>query len=270
MRWSTLLSPPRGPRIRPCAVGLVTLLSACGQTQQSERPSSLIVFAAASLTETFESLKRGFERENPTVTVRLVLAGSQVLRLQIENGAAADVFASADETHMQALVRAGYANPSQTFAINALTVIVPNRNPAGIERFSQLDRAKKIVMGNEHVPAGRYARTVLSRAADRFGQTYVDRIRNRVVSEENSVRLVRAKVELGEADAAFVYRTDAISATEVRIVAIPPDVNVEARYPIASLARAPQPDIATRFVEYVRSTEGRRTLIQHGFRPVPE
>ncbi|MCB9753925.1 MAG: molybdate ABC transporter substrate-binding protein [Myxococcales bacterium] len=244
-----------------CA-GLIAL-AGCGGARE-RGADELVVFAASSLTEAFQALERGFERANPGVDVRLAFAGSQVLRLQIEQGAAADVFASANEQHMRALVDAGLVTRSEIFAENELVVIVPARG-SSVERFEQLDQATRIVIGTESVPVGVYTRQVLDRVAPALGEGFAAALRERVVSEENNVRLVRAKIELGEADAAFVYRTDATASTRVRVVPIPDALNVRASYPIGLVQASPRAALAARFLDYTRSAEGRAALRRHGF-----
>ncbi|MEO0602265.1 MAG: molybdate ABC transporter substrate-binding protein, partial [Myxococcota bacterium] len=165
---------------------------------------TLSVFAASSLTEAFEDLEHSFEAEHPGVDLQLTFAGSQVLRLQIEQGARADVFASADERHLQALLDTGDVVDARIFAENELTLIVPP-SPRAVTRFEDLPRASRIVVGSPQGPVGTYTRLLLDRAGATWGATFAAAIRRNVVSEEPNVRLVRAKVELGEADAAFVY-----------------------------------------------------------------
>ncbi len=245
--------------MRPALLALVAL--GCSAPTVPKRPVQLTVFAASSLTEVFGDLERGFEAANPDVDVRLSFAGSQVLRLQIEHGAPADLFASADDGHVRALVEAGHATDGGPFAGNELVVVVPPDNPAGIERFGDLPKASRVVVGNAHVPVGVYARSVLDRAGPEFAAA----VGERIVSEESNARLVRAKVELGEADAALVYRTDAAASGRVRVVPIPDALNARARYLLATVTRPERSPAAGRFAAYVRSAEGRATLHRHGF-----
>jgi molybdate transport system substrate-binding protein len=203
------------------------------------------------------------------VDVKLVFAGSQVLRLQLEQGASADLFASANEQHMAALTAAGVINGSTTFAFNELVLIVPADNPAGIESFADLPRASRLVIGADNVPVGIYARRLLDRARARYGAKFARRVRSRVVSKESNVRLVRAKVELGEADAAIVYRTDAASTDRVRVVAIPPELNVRATYPLGQVATSTAAELAKQFTNYVTSAKGRELLENRGFVTAP-
>lgn len=233
------------------------LLFGCAEGSERE---PLLVFAASSLTEAFEALEPAFEAAHPDTDVQLTFAGSQVLRLQIEQGAPASVFASADRAHVDALVAADALHDPQPFARGELALIVPADSP--IERFDQLAEAERIVVGSPSVPVGRYTRTLLERAESTHGRGFVEAIRAHIASEESNVRLVRAKIELGEADAAFVYRTD---ARDARTVPIPPELNVAARYTIGVAPGAPSE--AEAFVAFVRSAEGRAILERHGFEP---
>lgn len=225
----------------------------------------LVVFAASSLTDVFNDLERSFEAANTDVDVALSYGGSQVLKLQISEGAPSDVFASADDAHMRELVSAGSAQPSQTFAANELVIVVPEDNPAHIAELKDLPRAQRLVIGAASVPVGSYTRELLVRASKVYGAGFEKDVLAHVVSEESNVRLVRAKVELGEADAAVVYRTDAAASTKVKQVALPAELNVRANYPIAVLTKAPQPELARRWVSYVLSPVGKTALTARGF-----
>ena len=227
--------------------------------------TELVVFAASSLTEAFADIAHAFEGEHPDVDIRPVFAGSQTLRLQLEQGAVADVFASADAEHIAALGAAGLVEGSRVFACNELVVIVPRDDPAAIASFSELDRAHRLVVGSANVPVGAYTRRVLERSAAVYGPDFADRVRARIVSQEANVRLVRAKVELGEADAAIVYRTDAEASDAVRVVAIPAEIGLRAAYPIARVTTSTVPSVADAFVAFVRSQSGLSILERHGF-----
>jgi molybdate transport system substrate-binding protein len=246
---------------------LLLCLAAWG-CRGSENPR-IVVYAASSLYDAFDELSVMFGSTNPFATRNTNYSGSQSLRIQLEQGAPADVFASANPEHMQALVDAGLASEAQVFAHNELVVIVPADNPAGIQSLSDLSRATRIVLGSQSVPAGRYARVLLRNASSRFGAGFGDEVLRRVVSQESNVRLVRAKVELGEADAALVYRTDAMGAERIRIVPIPAGLNVQADYHIGALAGSARRDIGARFVDYLRSEAARAVLERRGFSAEP-
>lgn len=229
-------------------------------------PRELTVFAAASLREAFEGLASTFERAHPGTKVRLNLAGSQELRTQLEQGARADVFASADPKHMAALESAGLAGKPALFARNEPVIVVPRGNPAGIHALTDLPRTKRLVVGAPEVPIGGYTVKILEAVAKKHGPGLRAKIEAAIVSRELNVRQVLAKVTLGEADAGIVYRSDAQAAKDkVEAVAIPPDLNVIAEYPIVALKAAPAPELARAWVELVLSAEGQRRLAAAGF-----
>lgn len=235
-----------------------------GATPERPGAQELTIFAAASLRNAFEALAEDFRRAHPAVELRFSFAGSQELRVQIEHGAPADVFASADAGHMDALVAQGLARPAARFARNHLVIVVPE-GVATVKELPDLPRARRIVIGGADVPVGRYTRAMLARAAVRW-PGFDQAVLARVVSQELNVRQVLAKVALGEADAGIVYRTDAASAPDtVDAVAIPADLDVVAEYPIAALSRA-QP-AAQAWIDHVLSPAGQQTLARFGFAP---
>ena len=222
--------------------------------------AQITVFAASSLREAFTELARTFERQEAGASVALDFAGSQQLRLQIENGATAEVFASADQKQMGA-VRAFTTEP-RIFARNELVVVVPASNPARLRSFADLPKAEKIVLAAAEVPVGAYADEAIAHQ----GASFRAAVGARVVSRELNVRQVLSKVALGEADAGIVYRTDA-RAAPAKVEVLPVPGSPVALYPVAPLLRAPSPDLARRFVELVLSPQGEDALRRHGFLP---
>jgi molybdate transport system substrate-binding protein len=228
--------------------------------------AQLIVFAASSLRDAFEELGRRFESSQPAAKVVFNFAGSQELRTQIEHGAGADVFASADERQLRLLESAGLVEAPRIFARNEPVIVVPAGNPARIGGLRDLPRAQRIVIGAPEVPVGAYTLRILEAAASLYGQGFRQAVEAHVVSRELNVRQVLAKVRLGEADAAIVYRTDALATRDaVEAVSIPREVNVLAEYPIAALRGAHEPAMARAFVELVLSPGGRAVLSRFGF-----
>jgi molybdate transport system substrate-binding protein len=200
--------------------------------------------------------------------VRVVFnfAGTQELSTQIEHGARADVFASADATHAKQLFDSRRILTPVPFARNEPVVIVASQGPVGLRSFEELPLATRLVLGTPEVPIGRYTQQVLERAGQKLGADFRARVEAKVVSRELNVRQVLAKISLGEADAGIVYRTDANAArTGVRVVTIPPELNVIAEYPIAVVAESAQPELALEWVNLVRSETGRRVLSAAGF-----
>jgi molybdate transport system substrate-binding protein len=225
----------------------------------------MLVFAASSLTEAFGEIGRRFEEANPSATVRFVLGPSDALAAQINNGAPADVFASASETWMKAV---GDEEPGvsgeATFARNRLVIITPPDNSAGIASLGDLgEPGVKLVLAAEDVPAGTYAREALD------GAGVAESAEANVVSNEEDVKAVVQKIVLGEADAGIVYVTDLTTDVEasVRALPIPRADNVIATYPIAVVASSEHATLAETFVDYVRSPGGQEILRSYGFLP---
>ena len=248
----------------------VALLASVGCRKGTDKltpaPRELTVFAAASLREVFEALDKKLEATHPGVQVRLNLAGSQELRLQIEQGARPDLFASADAKNMNALVDAHLVEPPRTFAHNEPVVVVGATTLPKPQAFSALPDVERLVIGTPEVPIGSYTLQILERADRRFGAHFRERVLARVVSRELNVRQVLAKVTLGEADAGIVYRTDARAAGDkVSILPIPADVNVKASYLVAAVTGAAAPELAQAWLALLLGPEGSERLRAVGF-----
>lgn len=235
----------------------------------------LTIFAAASLTEAFREIGAAFEREHPGSAVLFNFAGAQQLALQLEEGAEADLFASADRRYMERVIAAGLveAGAAAPFARNELVVIVPWDNPGRVESPRDLARpGLRLVLAGEQVPVGAYTRQALEKlAADpACGPGFRAAVEANVVSYEENVKQVVAKVQLGEADAGVAYRSDVTPALagRVRRIDIPPQFNVVAVYPIAVLRSAPRGDLAREFVHLVLGPQGQRILEERGFAPL--
>ncbi|HXB03535.1 MAG TPA: molybdate ABC transporter substrate-binding protein [Candidatus Acidoferrum sp.] len=242
------------------------LLAACGGTggTASGSPSSsslsgyINVFAAASLTASFNALGISFHQAHPGVGVNFNFAGTPTLVTQIEQGAPADVFASADTANMTKLTTDGFTSgASQIFARNQLEIVVAPGNPKGITGLADLAKPGLIYISEgPTVPAGTYSLQALATAG----------VKVTPKSLETSVTAVISKIELGEADAGIVYTTDIQAAgNKVQGVQIPAADNVIATYPIVSVKGTKYPDVATAFIDYVVSATGQSTLATFGF-----
>lgn len=238
--------------MRTVAIALFALLGGC-----TSADAPVVVFAASSLTDVLTALEPTLEKRL-SADVAFNFAGSQALRLQIEQGAPADVFVTADVEHLSALVDAGLAASGRRFATNELVVAVPKENPAGVRRFEDLARADRIVVGAPDVPIGGYTKSVLSQTPAPLSSA----IERGIVSKENNARLVLAKVALGEADAAIVYRTDALASDRVTIVELPDALQTTAHYEVAPLERSKS---GATVVEILTGPAGQAALDQHGF-----
>lgn len=239
------------------------LLGACSLAQE------LVVFAASSLTESFEEIAAAFEARHAGANVLLAFGGSSTLALQILHGAPADVFATANPQQMQRVTdEALAAGEPVAFATNRLVIIAPVNS--GLKGAGDLAREGfRLVLGTPEVPVGAYARAAIASLAVEHGPGFAERVLDNVVSEEPNVRQVVARVELGEVDAALVYATDAVVvAGGVEVLEIPARHNVVATYPIVVLEGSSHPELARAFVAFVRSVDGQAILAAHGFRPV--
>jgi molybdate transport system substrate-binding protein len=230
----------------------------------------LTVFAAASLTGAFTEIGKKYEAANPGVTLRFNFAGSQILRTQIEQGALADAFASADHKNMDILVndKLVVLNSYQDFATNKLVVILPKGNPGNVQSVGDLVKPNlKLVLADASVPAGNYARQALIKMSSdpAYGLDFGSKVLANIVSNETDVKQVVAKVELGEADAGVVYFSDAVAAPDLATCTIPDNFNILASYPIAVLNRAPEPKLTEAFIGYVMSPAGQAVLKKWGF-----
>jgi molybdate transport system substrate-binding protein len=256
---------------------LLALVGICGLAQAAgaAEPVKLRVFAAASLGGAFTDLARMFERAHKGVKVQLNLAGSHQLVAQLRQGAVADVFASADERWMAKADSAGLlADSAVTIAHNQLVVIAPMAGPQRVRAIRDLARrGVKVMIGADAVPVGRYARLVLANLErdSTFGRDYAASVLENVVSQEENVKSIVAKVQLGEADAGIVYLSDVTGASsrQVRLLRIPAGANLTVSYPAATLRGALRPDDARAFLAMVRSAEGQKVIERWGLLKVP-
>ena len=263
------------------------MLAACGGGGGSGGPSdanatgtaagtpglsgSITVYAASSLTAAFYKEAAAFQQSHPDMRVNFNFAGSSTLVTQLDQGAPADVLATADEKNMKAASdKSLVTGDVRVFARNRLVIAVPRDNPGNVQAPADLARrGLKIVLAQAGVPVGNYARQSLSKmeADPAFGVGFSDNVLKNVVSEESNVKGVISKIQLGEADAGIVYLTDVTIGVgiDVTTIEIPESFNVIASYPIAVTAHASNPALAAEFVQFVLSKEGQQILSESGF-----
>ena len=240
-------------------------------------PITLNVFAAASLTEAFTDIGAQFEALHPGVTIVFNFAGSTQLAQQITEWAPVDVFASANKKQMDVATESGRitAETGQVFVNNRLVVIYPKDNPSGVSTLQDLRKpGLRIILAAAEVPVGQYALDFLDKAIQdpSFPAPFKDEVLANVVSYEDNVKAVLAKVALGEADAGIVYTSDISGENGVQVanIEIPDNLNVIATYPIAPVSDSLYPDLASEFIAYVLSSDGQAILAEYGFIPVPQ
>ncbi|MFE5944402.1 molybdate ABC transporter substrate-binding protein [Streptomyces sp. NPDC056480] len=217
--------------------------------------ADLIVLAAASLTDVFKTAGKAYEKSHPGTKVTFSFAGSQELVAQVSQGSRADVLVTADTKSMDK-VKADTGTPA-IIARNRLVIATGEGNPFKVDGLEDLaDTKLKVVLAAPEVPAGKYSKQILD----------AQKVTVKPVSQEPNVRAVLSKVELGEADAGLVYKTDAASAADkVDAVEIPDDQNAIAKYPAATIKDSENAEAAAAFVAWLSSPEGQKILQDAGF-----
>jgi molybdate transport system substrate-binding protein len=250
---------------------LLALLLVFSTGLKAQSQQSLLVFAASSLTDAFEEIATEFQAQHPNVEILFNFASSADLATQLAEGAPADVFASANNSQMNNARDAGrIAGSPHTFVKNRLVLIVPADNPANITSLQDLDNeGVQLILAAEGVPVRDYTNTMLERLASdpAYGEAYRTAVLANLVSEEENVRQVAAKIALGEADAGIVYVSDVTPDISDSLIAIgiPDYLNTIATYPIAITNDSAQAELAQAFVDFVLSDAGQDRLVSWNF-----
>jgi molybdate transport system substrate-binding protein len=260
----------------------VIVLAGCGGSRSAggnggsgggggEHGGTLTILAASSLTDAFGELGKTFEQQNPGTTVQTSFGASSDLLAQIQQGALADVFASAAEEEMDTAVKDDLVSGKpRDFVNNREVVMVPKDNPANIQSLEDLSKpGTKLVLAEEGVPVADYAVEILDKADKEYGSGFKKEVLSNVVSREADVRASVNRVVTGDADATFGYASDYTPdiRDKVKVIRIPPNLNIIATYPIATLKDAKEPDLAKKWVDLVTSSEGQQVLKKWGFEP---
>lgn len=258
-------------RILISVLAALVLITSAGFAAE---PKEITVFTAASLTGAFGEIGQIYKNET-NISVVFNFDGSQALRTQIENGAYADIFASANKKQMNAVKADGLMNNSSViiFTKNKLSLIIPKDNPGKVGNLSDLAKpGLKIVIGTKDVPVGDYAMQIINKLGNdsAYGEEYKKSVLANVISQETNVNYVVTKVALGEADVGFAYVSDITEdlASKVTKVDIPDEYNIIAEYPIGMLKDSKYPAESEKFIELVTSAEGKAILEKYGFAPV--
>ena len=234
-------------------------------------PANLTIYGAASLKGALDKAKAAYEAAHAGTTLTISTDSSSALETQIEQGAPADVFLSADTTNPKKLVDKGLANGAAvTFAGNKLTIIVPTANTAQIASPADLARTGiKVVAAGDEVPITKYAKQLIDNLAKESGYPadFAAKVATNVVSKEDNVKAVVAKIELGEGDAAIVYVTDAKASTKVIPVDVPPTANVPATYAGVVVKASKNAAAAQAFLDWFAGPDGQAILASFGFLP---
>ena len=255
----------------PSAPSVAPTTAASASAAPSAEPVELTIYGAASLKGALEAAKAAYETANPGTTVTLSTGSSAALETQIEQGAPADVFLSADTTNPKKLVDAGLADGAAvTFAGNELTVIVPTANPAGITLPKDLARSGvKVIAAGDEVPITKYATQLVDSLAKEAGYRadFAAKYTANIASKEEDVKSVVAKIEIGEGDAGIVYVTDAKASTKVTTVDVPRSANVPATYAGVVVKASRNAAAAKAFLDWFAGPDGQAILSSFGFLP---
>ena len=259
-------------RILVAVLAVLVLITSAGFC--AEQPKELTVFTAASLTGAFGEIGQMYKNET-NISAVFNFDGSQVLRTQIDSGAYADVFASANTKQMNSLKNEGLMNNSSIsiFTKNKLSLIIPKNNPAKIHNLTDLAKpGLKIVIGTKDVPVGDYAMQIINKLGNdsSYGPDYKKKVMANIISQETNVNYVVTKVALGEADVGFAYVSDITKdlTTKVDKIEIPDKYNVVAQYPIGILKQSKNPAEAEEFINLVKSDKSMAILNKYGFMAV--
>jgi molybdate transport system substrate-binding protein len=248
-----------------------TAPSAAPSVAPSAEAVELTIYAAASLKGALEAAQEAYEAANPGTTLTVSTDSSAALATQIEEGAPADVFLSADTKSPTTLSDKGLTDGAPVeFATNVLIVIVPTGNPAGITTPADLAKAGvKIIAAGDEVPITKYANQLVDNLAKEPGYPadFVAAYHANIVSKEDNVKAVVAKLELGEGDAAIAYVTDAKASTLVATVAVPDSANVVATYAGVVVKASANSEAANTFLTWFAGSDGQAILSGFGFLP---
>lgn len=275
----------RSKRLLAALFALV-LVAACSAPSAPRTPTAgitpaaapvtgeIVVFAASSLSDVFQDMATGFQQAYPSAKLSFNFGASSQLATQLGQGASADVFASADTTQMaNAKTSGAVSGQDHVFAGNRLVLITPKDNPAHINSVKDLaNDGIKFVTAQPRVPIGKYTAQMLDRASadPAYGADFKTKVQANTVSQEDNVRQVVSKVQLGEADAGIVYSTDATPQVrdQLNLIQVPDSLQTLATYPIA-VAKGNNAAGGEAFVAYVLGPAGQATLARWGFLPPP-
>ncbi len=252
-------------------VGIGGYFAMTGGTQVGG--ATLTTFIAANFTDANDELVEEFEGQREGMQVESNYAGTQVLFLQLQQGASADIFLSADLDYAEQAQEEGLIDSFSEVSQNEEVIVVPSGNPAGITGLEDLGtKPVELVIGVDTVPIGKYTRQIFENANEGYGSDFSENVMDNVVSEETNTREVAQKIALSEGEAAVIYRTDVTPSIEdsVEVIEIPEEYNVKAFNYVGVTADAPNPELAQDYLDFMLSPEGQEIMQEFGYEPLEE
>ncbi len=264
---------------RTCGLTLMALLpvlilGACGgggASGSDNTGGTLTAFVAANFTDANDKIAEEFQSQQEGVQVKSNYAGTQILYSQLQQGASADFFLSADLDYAKRAQDEGLTDSFSNVSQNEEIIVVPTGNPAEIKSLEDLGtKPVELVIGVDTVPIGKYTRQIFENANAGYGPDFLERVQTRVVSEETNTREVAQKIALGEGGAAIIYRTDVTPsiADQVEIVEIPEEYNVKSFNYAGVVKNAPNPELAQEYLDFILTPEGQEILRGFGYEPI--
>jgi molybdate transport system substrate-binding protein len=241
----------------------------CGVSDSlaTEDKETITVFAAASLTNSVGEIADQYRLSDDLVEVQLNFAGTKTLRAQLENGAGGDIFLSANEKHYKALLEQDLLHEGRHFVTNEMVLVLSKEGAKKIHSLEDLQESHRLILAEEGVPAGNYARAVIQKLGDLYGSDYQEKVLDNLVSSESNVRQVMTKIALGEGDAAILYKTDVTSDVkdQVGVIEIPKDYNVTANYWMALVKHGMISEKVQNCYDYFASPSSCEIFEKYGF-----
>ncbi|GGH81462.1 molybdenum ABC transporter molybdate-binding protein [Pullulanibacillus pueri] len=239
-------------------------------TSHTGKVVTMEALIAANATDPMNTIIKNYERANPAIAIKASYAGTQIIQTQLEQGAPADIFLSANLSHIQTLQKEGYVKDFYKVSKNHEVIIVPKNNPAQIHNLQDLGKKQaKLIIGVDTVPIGQYTRQIINKASRDYGPNFKKDVMGRVASTETNVKQILEKISMGNGDAGVVYLTDVTAQykSKVKIIEIPEKYNVESINYIAVTTKGPHPKRAKAFLDYILSAKGQGVFADYHYDP---
>jgi molybdenum ABC transporter molybdate-binding protein len=242
-----------------------------GGVTEAKNAITMEALIAANATDPFNQIITNYKKSHPSIDVKASYAGTQVIQTQLENGSPADLFLSANLSHIQQVQKEGLVKSFYKVSNNHEVIIVPKNNPAHITSIEDLaTKHPKLIIGVDNVPIGQYTRQIFKNVAKVKGNDFDKKVMGNVVSTETNVKQILEKIALGEGDAGIVYVTDVTKSYQDKVTIIPisKKYNLTSTNYIAVPIHAPHKKQAEAFLNYILSSNGQDVFKQFHYDPL--